>query len=62
MDRPAVVAQLLEVLRVSLDVAGELGVPVLGKMPIDPALAEAVESEKFYESDNQYLSDAVNKL
>lgn len=44
------------------EIAGELGVPVLGKMPIDPALAEAVESEKFYESDNQYLSDAVNKL
>ena len=44
------------------EIAGELGVPVLGKMPIDPALAEAVESEKFYESDNQYLSGAVNKL
>ena len=44
------------------EIAEELGVPVLGKMPIDPALAEAVESEKFYESDNQYLSGAVNKL
>lgn len=44
------------------EIAEELGVPVLGKMPIDPALAEAVEFEKFYESDNQYLSDAVNKL
>ncbi len=44
------------------EITEELGVPVLGKMPIDPALAEAVESEKFYESDNQYLSDAVNKL
>ena len=44
------------------EIAEELGVPVLGKMPIDPALAEAVESEKFYESVNQYLSDAVNKL
>ena len=44
------------------EIAEELGVPVLGKMPIDPALAEAVESEQFYESDNQYLADAVNKL
>lgn len=44
------------------EIAEELGVPVLGKMPIDPALAEAVESEKFYESDNPYLADAVNKL
>ena len=31
------------------EIAEELGVPVLGKMPIDPVLAEAVESEKFYE-------------
>lgn len=44
------------------EIAEELGVPVIGKMPIDPALAEAVESEKFYESDNPYLADAVNKL
>ena len=44
------------------EIAEELGVPVLGKMPIDPVLTEAVESEKFYESDNQYLSGAVNKL
>lgn len=44
------------------EIAEELGVPVIGKMPIDPALAEAVESEKFYESDNPYFADAVNKL
>lgn len=44
------------------EIAEELGVPVIGKMPIDPTLAEAVESEKFYESDNPYLADAVNKL
>lgn len=44
------------------EIAEELRVPVIGKMPIDPALAEAVESEKFYESDNPYLADAVNKL
>lgn len=44
------------------ETARQLGVPVLGKMPIDPRLAEAVEEEKFYEADNQYLADAVNKL
>lgn len=44
------------------EIAEELEVPVIGKMPIDPTLAEAVESEKFYESDNPYLADAVNKL
>ena len=37
------------------EIAEELGVPVLGKMPIDPAIAEAVEAEKFYEVTNPYL-------
>ena len=44
------------------EIAEELGLPVLGKMPIDAELAEAVESERFYEIDNQYLESAVNKL
>lgn len=34
------------------EIAAELGVPVLGKMPIDPAIAELVEAEKFYEAEN----------
>lgn len=37
-------------------------IPVLGKMPIDPKLAEIVEEERFYEASNEYLADAVNKL
>ena len=44
------------------DIAAGLKVPVLGKMPIDPALAEVVEAERFYEMDNPYLKDSVNKL
>ena len=44
------------------EIAEELGVPVLGKMPIDPALSEMVENEKFYEVSNEYLADAVNKI
>ena len=39
------------------EIAEELGVPVLGKMPIDPAIAEAVEAEKFSEVTNPYLSE-----
>ena len=39
------------------EIAEELGVPVLGKMPIDPAIAEAVEAEKFYEVTNPSLSE-----
>ena len=31
------------------EIAAELGVPVLNKMPIDPAIAEAVEEKRFYE-------------
>ena len=44
------------------EIAEELGVPVLGKMPIDAMLAEAVENEKFYEISNEYLAKAVNKI
>lgn len=44
------------------EAAAELGVPVIGRMPIDPELAEAVEKERFFEVGNEYLSDAVNKL
>jgi len=44
------------------EIAAGLGVPVLGKMPIDPKLAEVVEEERFYEMDNQYLAAAINKI
>ena len=44
------------------DVAAEMGIKVLGKMPIDPALAEMVEEEKFYEVENEYLKDAIEVL
>lgn len=44
------------------EVAEELGVPVLGKMPIDADLAEAVEQERFFEISNEYLAKAVNQL
>ena len=44
------------------EVAGSLGLPVLGKMPIDSRLAEAVEEERFAEVENEYLKDAVSRL
>ena len=44
------------------ETAKELDIPVIGKMPIDAGLAEAVEEERFYEISNDYLTDAVNKL
>ena len=44
------------------EVAQELEIPVLGKMPIDARLAEAVEKEAFASVSNEYLTDAVNKL
>lgn len=39
------------------EIASELEIPVLGKMPLDPAIAEAVEAEKFYEAQNPYLKE-----
>ena len=44
------------------EVAKEAGVPVLGKMPLDPAFAEAVDQGVFYELENPYLEDAVKVL
>ncbi len=44
------------------EVAAELSIPVLGRMPIDAALAEAVEMEKFSEVENEYLKEAADKL
>ena len=31
-------------------------------MPIDPKFAEIVEQEKFYEADNQYLKNIIDKF
>ena len=39
------------------ETAGEMGIPVLGKMPIDVDLAAKVEDEKFYEAENPYLDE-----
>ena len=44
------------------EVAAELGISVLGKMPIDPELAKMVEEEKFYEVHNDYLKGAISAL
>lgn len=44
------------------EIAGQLGLPVLGKMPIDASLAEAVENEKFFETKNEYLDEAADKI
>ena len=44
------------------EIAAELHMDVLGKMPIDPKLAEMVEAEEFYEVNNEYLKDAIEKL
>ncbi|MGO5053390.1 P-loop NTPase [Lachnospiraceae bacterium LCP25S3_G4] len=44
------------------EIAADLDVEVLGKMPIDATLAEMVEQEKFYEVNNQYLEQAKIKL
>ena len=44
------------------EIAEELGVKVLGKMPIDPSLAEMVEEERFYEVENPYIKGALEVL
>ncbi len=44
------------------EIAAELGIPVLGRIPIDPKLAQIVEEERFCEMEPQYLSDVLNKI
>ena len=44
------------------EVAAELGIPVLGKMPIDPALAEAADEGRFFELENPNLEAGVEKI
>lgn len=39
------------------EIAEELDIPVLGKMPIDTEIAQAVEEERFYEVQNPYLKE-----
>ncbi len=44
------------------EVASEMALQVLGKMPLDPAYAELADQGLFYKADNPYLEDAVNKI
>lgn len=43
-------------------VADELGVPVLGKLPLDPAYAKKADEGAFEEMENPYLQTAVDAL
>lgn len=44
------------------EIAEELGLEILGKMPIDTELAAMVEAERFYDVKNEYLKDASRVL
>ena len=41
------------------EAAQELGIPVFGKLPVDPAYAEKADEGKFFEIDNPYLAAGV---
>jgi len=44
------------------EVAAELEMKVLGKMPIDPAYAQKADEGRFFEMDNQYIAAGVEVL
>ncbi|MCU6763116.1 antiporter inner membrane protein [uncultured Roseburia sp.] len=44
------------------EIASELAMPVLGKMPLDPSYAELADQGIFYKADNIYLGEAVKKI
>ncbi len=47
----------------SIDAAAEgMGLPVLGKVPLNPAFAEAADNGTFYEVEQNYLDAAVDAL
>ncbi len=43
-------------------VAADLDIPVLGKIPIDPKLAEAADRENFWDVVNEYLADVADMI
>lgn len=44
------------------EAAKELGIPVLGKIPLDPQMAQAADEGTFYEKENPYLDAAADVL
>ena len=44
------------------EVAKELKLDVLGKLPIDPSMAKLADEGKFEYMDNKYIADAVKKI
>ena len=44
------------------EIAAELSIPVLGKMPIDAELAINADSGSFHEVDNVYIKEAINVM
>ena len=44
------------------EIAAEMGLPVLGKMPIEPELARLSDEGKFAETDHIYLEQAFSEL
>jgi Mrp family chromosome partitioning ATPase len=44
------------------EVAEELGVPVLGRLPLDPAMAQHADEGTFAETENPYLAAGVECL
>lgn len=44
------------------EAAAEIGVPVLGKMPLDPEYARMADEGKFHQIKNPYLKAAVDKV
>lgn len=44
------------------EVAAELKLPILGKMPLDPEYAKLADEGMFHKVQNPYLEEAVKKV
>ncbi len=44
------------------EAAAEIGIPVLGKMPLNPEFARLADEGQFYKVENPYLDDAAERV
>ena len=44
------------------EIAADLDLSVLGKLPLDPAYAKAADAGQFYTMDNPYIAKAIEAL
>lgn len=45
-----------------VDISNEIGIDILGRIPIDPSIAQLIDEGKFEKFSGEYLHEAVEKI